>query len=125
VSALSHYNVLKDVANGATFLLNTPVGSNEVWDSLPEEIRLVISEKKLRFYVIDADAVASGTGVANGASVVIQACMLSLAQLLPKEKAMAGLKNILVSESRQDATQIEALFDAAADALEEVDYVEG
>ncbi len=125
VSALSHYNVLKDVANGATFLLNTPAGSNQVWDSLPEEIRLVISEKKLRFYVIDADAVASGTGVANGASVVIQACILSLAQLLPKEKAKAGLKNILVSESRQDATQIEALFDAAADALEEVDYVEG
>ena len=46
-------------ATGASFLLNSPYGPEEVWDHLPRTVQEKIIGKKLRFYVIDAYAVAS------------------------------------------------------------------
>ena len=43
---------------GATFLLNSPYGPDEVWDHLPCEMQKQIVEKKLKFYVVDAYKVA-------------------------------------------------------------------
>jgi pyruvate-ferredoxin/flavodoxin oxidoreductase len=122
---LDTINVLKDVTSEAVFLLNTSTGSAGVWDTLPESIQTVITEKKLKFYVIDAAAVASAAGVTNGAAVVMQAAVLALSPLLPKEKAMAGLKSVVASENKMEAGQVQALIDAAVQALSEVDYVEG
>ena len=42
--------MLEDAIEGATFLLNTKVPNDEVWDSLPEKVQKDIIEKKLKFY---------------------------------------------------------------------------
>jgi len=39
--------------DGATFLLNSIYGPDEVWDHLPRLVQKQIIEKKLKFYVID------------------------------------------------------------------------
>jgi pyruvate-ferredoxin/flavodoxin oxidoreductase len=53
---LERYDVLECAAPGGVFLLNSPHGSDDVWDELPFEIQREIVRKRLRFYVIDAYA---------------------------------------------------------------------
>jgi pyruvate-ferredoxin/flavodoxin oxidoreductase len=51
---LERYDMLKDIVQGGVFLLNTPYWANEVWEHLPPRFQHQISDKKLKFYVIDA-----------------------------------------------------------------------
>ena len=50
--------MLKPAEPGATFLLNSPFGPDEVWDQLPRAVQQQIIDKKLKFYVIDGYEVA-------------------------------------------------------------------
>ncbi len=55
---MERLNVLEQAEQGATFLLNSPYGPDEVWDQLPRIAQEQILAKKLRFFVIDAYRVA-------------------------------------------------------------------
>src|SRR5581483_9295547 len=57
-SFLERFDVLKAADTGATFLLNSPYGPDEVWDHIPRTTQEHILQKKLRFFVIDAVKVA-------------------------------------------------------------------
>src|SRR5713226_8204131 len=60
---LDRIDVLKCAEPGATFLLNSPFGPDDVWMQLPREVQQQIIGKKLKFYVIDGYAVARETGM--------------------------------------------------------------
>ena len=56
--------MLANAAVGGTFLLTTSQPKDEVWDSLPLETQRRLVEKKMRFFIIDAVALAGiGLGV--------------------------------------------------------------
>jgi len=55
---LDRYDVLAAAETGGVFLLNAPYGPDAVWDALPHEVQEQIIAKQLRFFVIDAYAVA-------------------------------------------------------------------
>ncbi|HEX6384790.1 MAG TPA: pyruvate:ferredoxin (flavodoxin) oxidoreductase, partial [Anaerolineae bacterium] len=46
-SFLDRYDVARLAATGATFLLNSPYGPDEVWDTLPRSLQETIIDKKL------------------------------------------------------------------------------
>ncbi|MCL5743930.1 MAG: pyruvate:ferredoxin (flavodoxin) oxidoreductase, partial [Acidobacteria bacterium] len=52
-SFLERVDMLKYAENGATFLLNSQYGPEDVWDNLPRTVQKQIIAKKLRFFVID------------------------------------------------------------------------
>ncbi|MCU7552956.1 2-oxoacid:acceptor oxidoreductase family protein, partial [Chitinophagaceae bacterium LB-8] len=55
---LEKYDVLKDAEKGATFLLNAPYNTEDVWDRLPKKIQEEILHKELKFFVVNASKVA-------------------------------------------------------------------
>ena len=57
-SFLDRIDVLREADEGATFLLNSPHGPDEVWGRLPRSVQETILRKKLRFFVINAFEVA-------------------------------------------------------------------
>lgn len=80
---------------GATFLLNSPFGREEVWDHLPYPVQQKIIEKSLRFYVIDASSVARETGMAGRINTIMQTCFFALAEVLPREDAIKQIKKAI------------------------------
>ncbi len=54
----SHTDPLKGLAEGGTFILQSNLSPLEAWRELPAHARKTIRGKKLKFYVIDAFAVA-------------------------------------------------------------------
>jgi pyruvate-ferredoxin/flavodoxin oxidoreductase len=121
---LERLDVLELGQPGATFLLNSPYGPEEVWDRLPGEDQRTIIERGLRFFVVDASRVARDAGLAGRVNTVLQTCFFALSGVLPRERAVAAIKAAI---ARSYAKRGEAVVrrnceavDAALDGLREV-----
>jgi len=89
---LEKIDVLKRAKPGATFLLNSPYGPNQVWGQLPREVQTDIIEKDLRFYVVDAVKVAREADLGVRINTVMQTCFFALSGVLPRDQAIAKIK---------------------------------
>ncbi len=109
---------------GATFLLNSPFGPDEVWDTLPVEMQEQIIEKKLKFYVVDAYRVAREAKMGARINTVMQTCFMKLADILPEEEAIAQIKDAIKrTYGKRGETVLKrnyAAVDGAIGALNEV-----
>jgi pyruvate-ferredoxin/flavodoxin oxidoreductase len=89
---LERHDMLKDLVPGGVFLLNTPYGPDEVWDTLPQPIQEQIIGKNLKFYVIDALKIAQQAGMKGRINTVMQVCFFAISGVLPREEAIAAIK---------------------------------
>jgi pyruvate-ferredoxin/flavodoxin oxidoreductase len=123
-SFLERFNMLHVAAPGATFLLNSPYGPEEVWDHLPRTVQQQIISKKLRFFVIDAYQVAKDTGMGVRINTIMQTCFFAISGVLPREEAIASIKHAIEKTygKRGEAVVKKnfAAVDAALDHLHEV-----
>jgi pyruvate-ferredoxin/flavodoxin oxidoreductase len=92
---LERTDVLERAAPGAVFLLNSPYGPDEVWDEVPREVQDEIVARGLRFFVIDAATVARGAGMAGRINTVMQTCFFALSGVLPRDEAVAKIKEAI------------------------------
>jgi len=111
-------DVLARAAPGATFLLNSPYGPDEVWDHLPLEAQQHIVDKGLRFHVIDAYSIARDAGLGRRVNTVLQTCFFALSDLLPTDEAIAAVKeHIEASYGKRGSTVVERNVQAVDGAL--------
>jgi len=94
-SFLERLDVLKAAQPGATFLLNSPFGPEEVWDNMPRTTQEEIIKKQLRFFVIDAVKVAHAAGMGGRINTVMQTCFFAISGILPREEAIAAIKHAI------------------------------
>ncbi|GAC1345941.1 MAG: pyruvate:ferredoxin (flavodoxin) oxidoreductase [Ktedonobacteraceae bacterium] len=91
-SFLERFDVLKYAMPGGIFLLDSIYGKEDVWHALPIEVQQAIKDKKLNLYVIDAHKVARDTGMGGRINTVMQTCFFALSGILPREEAIAQIK---------------------------------
>ena len=91
-SFLERFDVLKPAKSGAVFLLNCSYSPDDVWPRLPVETQRTIVEKRLRFYVIDADRVARETGMGGRVNTIMQTAFFAISGVLPREAAIDAIK---------------------------------
>jgi pyruvate-ferredoxin/flavodoxin oxidoreductase len=89
---LERVDVLKYAKPGGVFLLDSFYGPEDVWDYMPIEVQQAILDKGLRFYVINAHKVASDIGMGGRINIVMQTCFFAISGILPKEEAIAQIK---------------------------------
>lgn len=87
--------MLEFAADGATFLLNSPHNKDEVWQKLPGQVQKLILDKHMKFYVIDATAVARSTGMTGRINTIMQTCYFALSGVLPKDEAITQIKKAI------------------------------
>jgi len=92
---LGKTKVLEYARHGATFLLNSPYGPDEVWDHLPGGVQQLMIDKELDFWVIDALAIAAEAGMGSRINTVMQPCFFQLAGMLPADEAIARIKDFV------------------------------
>jgi pyruvate-ferredoxin/flavodoxin oxidoreductase len=105
-SFLDRIDILDYAAPGATFLLNSPYGPDDVWEQLPLEVREQILEKKLSLYVIDAYSLARESGVGPRINTIMQACFFGITELLPREEALERIKSSLAATYAKKGPEI-------------------
>jgi len=121
---LEKYEMLESAAPGATFLLNAPHGKDEVWSKLPREVQEQIVEKKLRFFVIDAFAVAKENGMGVRINTIMQTCFFAISGVLPREQAIACIKKAIEKTyGRKGAEVVRKNFEAVDATLAHLEEV--
>ena len=90
---LEKMDMLRDATMGATFLLNTKVPKEQVWDSLPEKVQRDLIEKKMKLYIIDAYKVGDETGMGVRINTIMQTCFFAISNIFPKEEAISLIKD--------------------------------
>lgn len=123
---LEKYDILKDAEQGATFLLNAPFATEDVWNNLPKKIQEEIIAKELKLYVINASKVARETGMGSRINSILQTCFFAISNVIPKEEAISYIKNaIQKTYGRKGEAIVQKNFEAVDRTLENlflVDY---
>jgi pyruvate-ferredoxin/flavodoxin oxidoreductase len=115
---LERLDVLEAAEPGATFLLNSHFGPGEVWDHLPRPVQERIIDRRLRFFVIDAVKVAGQAGLGRRINSVMQTCFFALSGVLPREAAIAAIKDaIKKTYGRRGEQVVQMNFEAVDNAL--------
>jgi pyruvate-ferredoxin/flavodoxin oxidoreductase len=115
-SFLERYDVLRLAAPGATFLLNSPYGPDEVWDRLPGSVQQTIIDRQLNFYVVDGYRVAREAGMGQRINSVMQTCFFALSRVLPEAEAIEAIKQAIVKTYSKRGTAVVERNFAAVDA---------
>ena len=114
-SFLEKYDMLDYAAPGATFLLNSPMPREKVWDDLPAEFQKAMIEKKIKFYVIDAYKVGHDTGMGVRINTIMQTCFFAISGVLPKDEAIAQIKKAIKKTYSRNGDEVVQKNFAAVD----------
>jgi len=122
---LERMKVLEFAREGATFLLNSPHPPEAVWGLLPREVQEQIVAKRIEFWVIDADRVATETGMGNRINTVMQPCFFAVSGVLPADQAIAHIKaSVEATYGKRGRAVVDANFAAIDRSLEALARVE-
>ncbi len=99
-------DVLKDLAPGGTFLLNSSLGPERVWSHLAENAQRRLIDQRAHFFVIDANKVAHDSGMGGRINTIMQTCFFAISGVLPPEKAVAAVKNSIRKTYAKKGDQI-------------------
>jgi pyruvate-ferredoxin/flavodoxin oxidoreductase len=89
---IEKYDMVDKLVEGGTFLLNTHHAPTEIWNQLPKSLQQIMVDRKIRFYVIDANKVAREAGLGGRINTVMQVCFFALSGVLPREEAIDEIK---------------------------------
>ena len=121
---LERFDMLAAARSGATFLLNSPFGPDDVWAHLPRPVQEQIVARRLRFFVIDGSTVARETGMGGRVNTIMQTCFFALSGVLPRDEAIAAIKHsIEKSYGKRGEAVVQRNFTAVDAALEHLHEV--
>ena len=109
------YDLLAGIKDGGTFLLNTEWKAEELEKQLPASMKKAISEKKVKFFTIDATSIASEIGLGNRTNMIMQAAFFKLSQVIELDLAINYLKDSIQKAYGKKGEQVVAMNNAAVD----------
>lgn len=89
---VTKYNLLNNVKDNGTLLLNTGWTLDELDKVLPNRMKKEIASKHINFYTIDADKIAGEIGLGNKINLVMQSAFFKLINIIPIETAVSEMK---------------------------------
>jgi len=115
---LEQFDFLHNAEEGATFLLNSSFGPDDVWEHLPRQVQQSILDKKLKFYVIDGYRVAKDSGMGNRINTIMQTCFFAISGILPVDRAIEKIKeSIQKTYGKRGEAVVKMNFEAVDHAL--------
>ncbi len=125
-SYVTRYDMVSCIKKGGVFLLNTPNSPAEMEEVLPAEMKRQIAEKKLKFYVINAQKIAQSVGLGGRINSVMQAAFFKLANVIDYSDASDYMKAAVKKSYGKKGDAIVnmncAAIDKAISGLKKVKY---
>ena len=92
-SYVRKYDMVSDLNEGGTFLLNCGWNMEELEEHLPGQMKRTIAEKKINFYTIDGVKIGKEIGLGGRINTVLQSAFFKLANIIPAEDAIKYMKD--------------------------------
>jgi pyruvate-ferredoxin/flavodoxin oxidoreductase len=84
-SYLDKYNLLNGIRKNGIFLLNTMFDENEIKEHLPNNVKRIMAERNVKFYIINAYELARKVGLKNKISTVIESVIFKISNMVDYE----------------------------------------
>ena len=94
-SYMKKYDIVDEIKEGGTFLLNTVWTDEELERELPNRVKRILARRHIRFYTIDATDIAGRIGLGNRTNTVLQAAFFKLSGVLPIDDAVKYMKDAI------------------------------
>ncbi len=91
-SYVRKYNMVQELVDGGTFLLNCPWDMAGIEEHLPGQVKKFIADHKIKFYVIDGIKIGKEIGLGGRINTVLQSAFFKLANIIPEERAIELMK---------------------------------
>ena len=91
-SYINKYNMVQELVDGGTFLLNCPWDMEGVEKHLPGQVKSFIANHNIKFYVIDGIKIGKEIGLGGRINTVLQSAFFKLANIIPEEHAIELMK---------------------------------
>ncbi|MHB8130926.1 MAG: pyruvate:ferredoxin (flavodoxin) oxidoreductase [Mobilitalea sp.] len=92
-SYVNKYDLLQSIKKGGTFVLNTGWDEKELDQFLPGIMKRQLAEKSVKFYTINAIAIAEKIGLGNRINMIMQGAFFKLTQVLDEDIYIKELKS--------------------------------
>ncbi|MCQ2800666.1 MAG: pyruvate:ferredoxin (flavodoxin) oxidoreductase, partial [Bacilli bacterium] len=122
---LFKFDMLKNLKDGGTFLLNTDMDDETLIKMLPNRVKYQLATKGAKFYVIDANKIAGEIGMGRHTNTILQASFFYLNQdIMPYDDANHWMKKFAeksYAKKGQDIVEMNwKAIDAGTEGLREV-----
>ena len=91
-SYINKYNMVQELVDGGTFLLNCPWDMEGIEKHLPGQVKAFIANHNIKFYVIDGIKIGKEIGLGGRINTVLQSAFFKLANIIPEEHAIELMK---------------------------------
>lgn len=89
---INEFECLNNIKENGTFILNTIKTEQELNETLPNDIKEIIKKRNVKFYIINAYALARNLGLGNKISTIMESVILKLSNLIDYTKAKEEMK---------------------------------
>ena len=91
-SYVDKYNMVQELVDGGTFLLNCPWDMDGLEKHLPGQVKAYIANHNIKFYTIDGIKIGKEIGLGGRINTVLQSAFFKLASIIPEEEAIDLMK---------------------------------
>ena len=92
-SYVTKYDMVDDLKEGGSFLLNCPWSGEELEERLPAKMKRIIAQKNINFYTIDGIKIGKEIGLGGRINTILQSAFFTIANIIPKEDAIQYMKD--------------------------------
>ncbi|MEE0859439.1 MAG: pyruvate:ferredoxin (flavodoxin) oxidoreductase [Acutalibacteraceae bacterium] len=92
-SYVTKYDMVDDLKDGGSFLLNCPWSGEELEEKLPAKMKRLIAQKHVNFYTIDGIKIGKEIGLGGRINTILQSAFFTIANIIPKEDAIQYMKD--------------------------------
>ena len=123
------YNMVQELVDGGTFLLNCPWDAEGLEKHLPGQVKKFIADHNINFYTIDGVKIGIETGMGpTRINTILQSAFFELTGIIPAEKAnelMKAAAKATYGRKGEDVVQKNwAAIDAGAKGMHKVEVPE-
>lgn len=87
------YNMVQDLKDGGTFLLNCSWTPEELETHLPGQVKSYIAKHNIKLYTIDGFKIGKEIGLGGRINTILQSAFFKLANIIPAEDAIQYMKD--------------------------------
>ena len=94
-SYVHKYDMVKNLKEGGTFLLNCPWDQDGLEQNLPASMKRALAQKHAKLYTIDAIRIARELGLGSRTNTILQAAFFTLTGVIPIAQAVSEMKEAI------------------------------
>lgn len=115
-SYIDKYEMVEDLKEGGSFLLNCAWDLKALEIELPAHIKRYLATNKINFYTIDGIGLAQEIGLGGRINMILQAAFFKISNIIPIDDATAYMKKAIVDTYGKKGEKVVAMNNKAVDA---------